>query len=87
MVTPLGCGVETTWNRLIKGESGIRALSLEDLKMNGFDRDTQSYTFDQLTSKVAGIVPSGTKPGEFNEALWLDSKVSYNNNLSSVSFS
>ncbi|CAI9294828.1 hypothetical protein Lser_V15G34811 [Lactuca serriola] len=74
MVTPLGCGVETTWNRLIKGESGIRALSLEDLKMNGFDRDTQSYTFDQLTSKVAGIVPSGTKPGEFNEALWLDSK-------------
>lgn len=72
---------------LIKGKSGIKALSLEDLKMNGFDRDTQSYTFDQLTSKVAGIVPSGTKPGEFNEALWLDSKVSYNNNLSSVSFS
>ncbi|KVI10654.1 hypothetical protein Ccrd_010942 [Cynara cardunculus var. scolymus] len=55
MVTPLGCGVETSWKRLIKGESGIRALSLEDLKMSGFDKDTQLYTFDQLTSKVAAI--------------------------------
>lgn len=75
MVTPLGCGVETTWNRLIKGESGIRALSIQDLKMSGFDQDTQLYTFDQLTSKVAAIVPCGTKPGEFNEPQWLDSKV------------
>ncbi|XP_024967666.1 3-oxoacyl-[acyl-carrier-protein] synthase, mitochondrial [Cynara cardunculus var. scolymus] len=74
MVTPLGCGVETSWKRLIKGESGIRALSLEDLKMSGFDKDTQLYTFDQLTSKVAAIVPCGAEPGEFNEALWLDSK-------------
>ncbi|PWA66521.1 beta-ketoacyl synthase [Artemisia annua] len=74
MVTPLGCGVETTWKRLIKGESGIRALSVEDLKMSGFDKDTQSYTFDQLTSKVAAIVPCGTNPGEFNEQSWLDSK-------------
>lgn len=78
MVTPLGCGVETTWKRLINGESGIRALSIEDIKMNNFDKDTQSYTFDQLTSKVAAIVPCGTKPGEFNESLWLDSKVFYN---------
>uniref|UniRef100_UPI001CB92E9C 3-oxoacyl-[acyl-carrier-protein] synthase, mitochondrial n=1 Tax=Erigeron canadensis TaxID=72917 RepID=UPI001CB92E9C len=74
MVTPLGCGVETTWNRLIKGESGIRALSIEDLKMSGFDQDTQLYTFDQLTSKVAAVVPCGTNPGEFNESQWLDSK-------------
>ena len=81
MVTPLGCGVETTWKRLIKGESGIRALSIEDLKMSRFYRDTQSYIFDQLTSKVAAIVPCGAEPGEFNEALWLDSKVSRNNNL------
>ncbi|XP_076904700.1 3-oxoacyl-[acyl-carrier-protein] synthase, mitochondrial-like [Bidens hawaiensis] len=74
MVTPLGCGVETTWKRLIKGESGTRALSVEDLKMSGFEKDTQLYTFDQLTSKVAAIVPCGTKPGEFDESLWLDSK-------------
>ena len=75
MVSPLGCGVETTWNRLIKGESGIRALSPDDMKMNGFDKETQSYTYDQLCSKVAAIVPCGTEPHHFNEQLWLNSKV------------
>ncbi|KAK6136221.1 hypothetical protein DH2020_030053 [Rehmannia glutinosa] len=74
MVTPLGCGVEVTWKRLIEGECGIRAITIEDLKMNGFDRETQLHTFDQLTSKVAGIVPCGSNPGEFNEELWLNSK-------------
>ncbi|KAA8524774.1 hypothetical protein F0562_011197 [Nyssa sinensis] len=74
MVTPLGCGVETTWKHLIQGECGIRAISHEDLKMNGFDKDIQLHTFDQLTSKVAAIVPCGTNSGEFNEDLWLNSK-------------
>ncbi|XP_059661155.1 3-oxoacyl-[acyl-carrier-protein] synthase, mitochondrial isoform X2 [Cornus florida] len=74
MVTPLGCGVETTWKRVIEGECAIRALSPDDLKMNGFDRETQLYTFDQLTSKVAATVPCGNSPGEFNEELWLNSK-------------
>ena len=76
MVTPLGCGVETTWKHLIDGKCGIRALCLEDLKMNAFDRETQLNTFDQLASKVAAIVPTGTNPGEFNEEMWLNSKVS-----------
>lgn len=75
MVTPLGCGVEATWKRLIGGDCGIRAVTVEDLKMNGFDRETQQQTFDQLTSKVAGVVRSGSDPGEFNEELWLNSKV------------
>ncbi|KAL3649757.1 hypothetical protein CASFOL_006160 [Castilleja foliolosa] len=74
MVTPLGCGVDVTWKRLIEGECGIRAITIEDLKMNEFDRETQVYTFNQLTSKVAGIVPCGSKPGEFSEQLWLNSK-------------
>ncbi|KAG6389731.1 hypothetical protein SASPL_151204 [Salvia splendens] len=74
MVTPLGCSVEATWKRLIDGDSGIRAVTVEDLKMNGFDSETQQQTFDQLTSKVAGVVRSGSNPGEFHEELWLNSK-------------
>ena len=26
MVSPLGCGVETTWNRMLKGESAARSI-------------------------------------------------------------
>ncbi|KAM3221822.1 3-oxoacyl-OS-acyl-carrier-protein [Capsicum annuum] len=74
MVTPLGCGVKTTWKRLIEGECGVRAISPDDLKMNGFDPEVMSYTFDQLTSKVAAIVPCGSGSGEFDEQLWLNSK-------------
>uniref|UniRef100_C6SZK7 beta-ketoacyl-[acyl-carrier-protein] synthase I n=1 Tax=Glycine max TaxID=3847 RepID=C6SZK7_SOYBN len=74
MVTPLGCGVDTTWKRLVGGECGVGALSLEDLKMNAFDRETQLSTFDQLTSKVAAVVPTGTNPGEFDHQIWLNSK-------------
>lgn len=74
MVTPLGCGVEVTWKRLIDGDCGVRAVTIEDLKMNGFDRETELQTYDQLTSKVAGVVRCGSNPGEFNEELWLNSK-------------
>lgn len=75
IVTPLGCGVEVTWKRLIEGECGIRAITVEDLKMKSFDIETQQQTFNQLSSRVAGIVPCGSNPGEFNEDLWLNSKV------------
>ncbi|KAG8380470.1 hypothetical protein BUALT_Bualt06G0018700 [Buddleja alternifolia] len=74
MVTPLGCGVEVTWKRLIERDYGVRAITIEDLKMNGFDRETQQHTFDQLTSKVPGVVPCGSNQGEFNEELWFNSK-------------
>ncbi|KAL3363824.1 hypothetical protein AABB24_012856 [Solanum stoloniferum] len=74
MVTPLGCGVETTWKRLIEGECGVRAICPDDLKMNGFEPEVKMYTFDQLTSKVAAIVPYGSSSGEFDEQLWLNSK-------------
>ncbi|KAF3443369.1 hypothetical protein FNV43_RR13051 [Rhamnella rubrinervis] len=74
MVTPLGCGVDTIWKRLIQGDCGIRALSPQDLRMNSFDRETQLHSYEQLTSKVAAVVPCGTNPGDFNEDLWLNSK-------------
>ncbi|KAK0589484.1 hypothetical protein LWI29_014965 [Acer saccharum] len=74
MVTPLGCGVEATWKRLIGGECGIREITVDDLKMGNFDRETQLHVFDQLTSKVAAVVPCGSNPGQFNEQLWFNSK-------------
>ncbi|KAK4369383.1 hypothetical protein RND71_013175 [Anisodus tanguticus] len=74
----IGCGVNTTWERLIEGECGVRAISPDDLKMNSFDLEVKSYTFDQLTSKVAAIVPCGSSSGEFDDQLWLNSKVSPN---------
>ncbi|XP_078438340.1 beta-ketoacyl synthase [Wolffia australiana] len=66
-VTPLGCGVNTTWKRLLDGQCGIRALMPEDLKMNGVDEKTIMHTYEQLPSKVAAIVPCGNGEGEFNE--------------------
>ncbi|KAH9745049.1 3-oxoacyl-(acyl-carrier-protein) synthase [Citrus sinensis] len=78
MVTPLGCGAETTWRRLIVGECGIREITPEDLKMGNFDRETQLHAFGQLTSKVAAVVPCGISSGEFNEDSWLNSKIERN---------
>jgi 3-oxoacyl-[acyl-carrier-protein] synthase II len=59
MVTPLGTGVETTWNRLVAGESGIRRVDRFDVS--------------DLPSKVAGLVPpegevGGFRPTDFVEA-------------------
>ena len=33
MVTPLGCGVEATWKRLIEGESGARKIELSKCRI------------------------------------------------------
>lgn len=52
LVTPVGNGVETTWNNLIKSESGIRRIDTFDI--------------EAYPSKIAGLVPQGTEPGQFN---------------------
>ena len=44
LVTPLACGVEQTWTRLLKGESGVKAVS--------------RYNVSDISSKIAGQVPS-----------------------------
>jgi 3-oxoacyl-[acyl-carrier-protein] synthase II len=44
---PLGLGVEHVWKRLVNGESGITAI--------------QSFSTEQLTAKIAGQVPPGTR--------------------------
>ena len=44
LVTPLGCGVEHVWRRLIRGESGIRRIT--------------RFEIDDLPAKIAGEVPT-----------------------------
>lgn len=31
MVSPLGCGVDATWNRVLNGESGARKIDAFDV--------------------------------------------------------
>ena len=61
LVTPLGCGVEATWDRLIKGESGLRAI--------------QNFDVSDIPAKIAGQVPLGdTASGLFNPDDWVETK-------------
>ncbi len=61
LVTPLGCGVDETWSRLIKGESGLGSI--------------QSFDVSDLPCKVAGQVPRGdTAEGKFNPDDWVEPK-------------
>ena len=52
MVSPLGCGVETSWRRLINAESGIDAIT--------------SFDVSDLPAKIAGQIDEGEGEGLFN---------------------
>ena len=53
LVTPLACGVDLTWDRLINGKTGIGPI--------------QSFDASQLTSQIAGEVPKEKNlEGSFN---------------------
>jgi 3-oxoacyl-[acyl-carrier-protein] synthase II len=61
MVTPLGCGVEATWARLIKGESGIRQI--------------ETFDVSDIACKIAGVVPRGDgSDGSFDPDRWMEPK-------------
>jgi 3-oxoacyl-[acyl-carrier-protein] synthase II len=61
MVTPLGCGVETTWQRLLAGQSGV-------VRITAFD-------VSDLPSQIAGVVPRGDgSDGTFNPDQWMAPK-------------
>lgn len=60
-VTPLGVGVDTVWDRLIAGESGIRAI--------------ESFDVSDLPAKIAGEIPKGSKAdGAFDAEEWVEKK-------------
>jgi 3-oxoacyl-[acyl-carrier-protein] synthase II len=61
LVTPLGCGVEASWKRLINGESGLRGI--------------QAFDVSDLPAKIGGLVPRGeTSSGSFNADDWVPPK-------------
>jgi 3-oxoacyl-[acyl-carrier-protein] synthase II len=61
MLTPLGCGVEPTWARLIKGESGAK-------KIDRFD-------VSDVACKIACSIPRGDGTnGTYNPDQWMEPK-------------
>ena len=61
MVTPLACGVEPTWQRLVAGKSGVRRI--------------ERFDVSDLPSKIAGQIPRGDgSDGTFNPDQWMEPK-------------
>ena len=61
MVTPLGCGVETTWANILAGKSGARRIT--------------EFEVDDLACKIAARIPVGDgTDGTFNPDLYMDPK-------------
>ena len=61
MVTPLACGVEATWQRLIDGKSGARRI--------------ETFDVSDLATKIACQVPRGDgSDGSFNADQWMEPK-------------
>src|SRR5258707_13948816 len=61
LVTPLACGVEETWSRLLAGQSGAS--------------DIPKYRTDDVPTKIACQVPRGDgSDGSFNPDQWVDAK-------------
>ncbi|MGQ0742257.1 MAG: beta-ketoacyl-ACP synthase II [Alphaproteobacteria bacterium] len=61
LVTPLACGVEETWSRLLDGKSGVRPIT--------------KFKVDDLPARIAADVPVGDgTEASFNADQWVDPK-------------
>ncbi len=61
MLTPLACGVEPTWQRLLAGESGIGRV--------------ENFDVSDLPCQIAGQIPRGDgSNGTFNPDDWMEPK-------------
>jgi 3-oxoacyl-[acyl-carrier-protein] synthase II len=61
MLTPLGCGVEQTWSRLIKGESGAKKVD--------------TFEVSVIAAKIACVIPRGDGTnGTYNPDQWMEPK-------------
>ncbi len=60
LVTPLGCGVDETWSRLLDGKSGAKPITRFDVS--------------DLPCKIACTVPGQDEDAGFNPDDWVDAK-------------
>jgi len=61
LVTPLACGIEQTWQRLLAGQSGINRI--------------EKFDVSDIPCKIAGQVPRGNgSAGAFNADDWMEPK-------------
>jgi 3-oxoacyl-[acyl-carrier-protein] synthase II len=61
LITPLGCGVETSWSRLLEGASGARRI--------------EEFPVEDLSCQIACFVPRGAQSeGKFNSDDWMEVK-------------
>jgi 3-oxoacyl-[acyl-carrier-protein] synthase II len=61
LVTPLGCGVEPSWSRLIEGHSGARRIT--------------EFEVADISAQIASFVPRGDgSAGTFNPDQWMEPK-------------
>jgi 3-oxoacyl-[acyl-carrier-protein] synthase II len=61
MVTPLGCGVDVTWRRILAGESGARPI--------------ETFDVSDLPAKIACSIPRGDgADGTFDADQWMEPK-------------
>jgi 3-oxoacyl-[acyl-carrier-protein] synthase II len=61
MVTPLGCGVEHTWGRLLAGQSGVTRV--------------ERFEVSDLPARIAGQIPRGDgSAGSYNPDQWMEPK-------------
>ena len=61
MVTPLGCGVEKTWQRLLGGQSGVARV--------------ERFEVSDLPARIAGQIPRGDgSDGTYDPDQWMEPK-------------
>ena len=60
MVSPLACGVEATWKRLIAGDSGANRV--------------ESFDVSDLPCKIAAQLPRGSGPDDYRPDDWMELK-------------
>jgi 3-oxoacyl-[acyl-carrier-protein] synthase II len=60
MVSPLACGAEATWKRLVAGEAGATRI--------------ETFDVSDLPCKIAALVPRGDAPDAFRPDDWMEPK-------------